>query len=184
MIKYIIWPIIRVNRLSGHNQVPRSPDKRRSTVIAILYEKAFDSTCDKIACDGAQTRALGQWQRWSDAIPAAQSDGRNHGVLRILSCLLFLSNGKFVEQLVELPVPGSASFPSTERAVKGLDARCVYLEGELLARLPGAIIEYCYVKSHTIFYTPLQNFVILIPEHPVLLCQVVKCQFALKHFTS
>ena len=27
-------------------------------IIAILYEKAFDSTCDKIACDGAQTRAL------------------------------------------------------------------------------------------------------------------------------
>ena len=27
-------------------------------IIAILYEKAFDNTCDKIACDGAQTRAL------------------------------------------------------------------------------------------------------------------------------
>ena len=46
-----------------------------------------------------------------------QSDGRNHGVLRILSCLPFLSNGKFVEQLVELAVSGSASYPSPERAV-------------------------------------------------------------------
>ena len=54
----------------------------------------------------------------------------------------------------------------------------------MLARFPGAIIEYCYVKSHTIFYTPLQPSPILIPEPPVLLCQVVKCQFALKHFTS
>ena len=26
-------------------------------IIAILYEKAFDSTCDRIACDEAQTRA-------------------------------------------------------------------------------------------------------------------------------
>ena len=50
-----------------------------------------------------------------------QSDGRRYGVLRILSWLPFLSNGKFVKQLVELPVPGSASFPSPERAVEGLD---------------------------------------------------------------
>ena len=35
VIKYIIWLIIRFIRLSGRGQVPRSPDKRRSTVLVI-----------------------------------------------------------------------------------------------------------------------------------------------------
>ena len=38
-----------------------------------------------------------------------------------ISYAFFPSYGKFVKQLVELPDPGSNSFPSPERAVEGLD---------------------------------------------------------------
>nr|XP_040219964.2 uncharacterized protein LOC120948057 isoform X2 [Anopheles coluzzii] len=53
--------------------------------------------------------------------PPVQSDGRNHSLSRIFSCFLFPSYGKFVKQRFELPVPGTASYPSPERAVEGLD---------------------------------------------------------------
>ena len=33
VIQYIIWLIIRVIRISGQGQVPKGPDKRRSSVL-------------------------------------------------------------------------------------------------------------------------------------------------------